>query len=123
MAASATSPEPSLDVICLCAEWCSTCRDYASRFEQIGKTFAQVRFTWIDVEDEADLVDAIEVETFPTLLIARDGRPIFFGPLLPHVETLERLVRNSLTADGERALDDPALLRLMARLQQAGRIA
>ena len=122
MSASATSPEPSLDVICLCAEWCGTCRDYAGRFEQIGRTFAQVRFAWIDVEDEADLVEPIEVETFPTLLIARNGKPIFFGPLLPHVETLERLVRNSLTADGARALDDPALLALMARLQQSGRI-
>jgi thioredoxin 1 len=120
--ASASSPEPSLDVICLCAEWCGTCRDYASRFEQIGKTFPQVRFTWIDVEDEADLVDPIEVETFPTLLIARDGKPIFFGPSLPHVETLERLVRNSLVEDETRALDDPALLGLMARLYQSGQL-
>jgi len=122
MSVSAESPEPSLDVICLCAQWCGTCRDYAGPFEQIGKTFAHVRFTWIDIEDEADLVDPIEVETFPALLIARQGKPIFFGPLLPHIETLERLVRNTLTSDGALALDDLALLGLMARLRLAGRI-
>jgi thiol-disulfide isomerase/thioredoxin len=122
MSESATSLEPRLHVICLCAQWCGTCRDYASRFEQIGKRFPQVRFSWIDIEDEADLVDPIEVETFPTLLIARQGKPIFFGPLLPHGETLERLVRNTLISDGAGALDDPALLGLMARLYQSGPI-
>lgn len=122
MPASTTRPEPTLEVICLCAQWCGTCRDYVSRFEQMAKTFPQARFAWIDIEDEADLVDPMEVETFPTLLIAGKGKPIFFGPLLPHVETLERLVRNSLAEDQARALDDPALLGLMARLQQSGRI-
>lgn len=122
MRASNTSTELSLDVVCLCAQWCGTCRDYASRFVQIEKTFLQVRFTWIDIEDEADLVDPIEVESFPTLLIARGGEPIFFGPLLPHVETLARLVRNSLSGDSASALNAPALFGLMERLQQSGRI-
>jgi len=122
MSKATTRLEPRLHVICLCAQWCGTCRDYASRFEQIEKSFPQVRFSWIDIEDEADLVDPIEIETFPTLLIARNSDPIFFGPLLPHVETLERLVRNSLAEGASRTLDDPAVLGLMVRLRQAERI-
>jgi thiol-disulfide isomerase/thioredoxin len=123
MSESATPLEPRLHVICLCAQWCGTCRDYASRFEQIGKSFPQVRFSWIDIEDEADLVDPIEIETFPTLLITRNGDPIFFGSLLPHFQTLERLVRNSLAENTARTLEDPALMGLMARLEKSGRIA
>ena len=122
MSEATTRPEPRLHVICLCAQWCGTCRDYSSRFEQIERSFPQVRFFWIDIEDEADLVDPIEIETFPTLLIARNEVPIFFGPLLPHMETLERLVRNSLKDDAAHKLKDPALMGLMARLKKSGRI-
>lgn len=114
------SPGASLDIICLCAQWCGTCHDYASRFRQIEKAYPQVRFRWIDIEDQAGLVDPVEVENFPTLLIARGGKPIFFGAVLPHIETLERLVRNSLSEDNARALDNPALSDLMARLRQSG---
>lgn len=114
-------PAAVLDVICLCAQWCGTCSDYASRFGQIGQAFPQVRFIWIDIEDEADLVDPVEVENFPTILIARGGQPIFFGPILPHVETLERLVRNALSDDQPRAWSEPTVLGLMARLQRSGR--
>jgi len=85
-------------------------------------SFPQVRFSWIDIEDESDLVDPIEIETFPTLLVARNGELIFFGSLLPHVETLERLVRNSLKDDAAHKLKDPALMGLMARLKKSGRI-
>ena len=63
------------------------------------------------------------MENFPTLLITRGGAPVFFGPVLPHIETLERLVRQIVADPDARALNDPALLDLMARLQQAGRDA
>ena len=51
---------------------------------------------WVDVEDEADLVDSIDVEDFPTLLIASAGQARFFGTLTPHLETLRRLVQAEL---------------------------
>lgn len=121
MSSSATGSEPSLDVICLCADWCGTCRDYASLFEQIRKTFAQVRFAWIDIEDEADLVEPIEVETFPTLLIARNGEPIF---LVPCCRMWRRWSDWCATAWQRmaRARQDPALLDLMARLRCGQRL-
>jgi thioredoxin 1 len=46
-------------VVCLCAEWCSSCREYGRTFNQVAREFAGVRFLWIDVEDQAALVDAI----------------------------------------------------------------
>lgn len=86
-------PEPGLLVACLCAQWCGVCRGYADVFAQVGARFPQARFMWVDVEDQADLVDPIEVDTFPTLLIAAAGRPVFFGALTPQAGTLERIVR------------------------------
>jgi len=83
-------------VACLCAQWCGTCREYQPLFEQLQAQFPQVRFLWIDIEDEADLVDPIEVENFPTLLIASRDRTLFFGTVTPHLQTLERLLRSTL---------------------------
>ena len=58
---------PSLLVVCLCAQWCGSCREYRSTFEQVAEAFPDMRFLWVDIEDQADLVDPIEVENFPTL--------------------------------------------------------
>lgn len=81
-------------VACLCAQWCGTCRDYQPLFRQLEADFPQARFVWVDVEDESELVDPVEVENFPTLMIARQGQPLFFGTITPHLETLRRLIQN-----------------------------
>ena len=83
-------------VACLCADWCGTCRDYQATFELMQAQFPGTRFVWIDVEDESELIDPIEVENFPTLLITRREQAMFFGTVTPHVETLQRLIRTQL---------------------------
>lgn len=84
--------EPVLDVICLCAAWCGTCKDYGATFEALKAQAGGHRFRWIDIEDEADLVGDIDVETFPTLLIAHAGRVLFAGPVLPRLSDAHRLL-------------------------------
>jgi len=69
------------------------------------RRFEALRFEWIDIEDEAELVDPVDVVDFPTLLIARGGRPVFFGPLPPQPETLSRLLQTHVDAGH----DEPAL--------------
>jgi thiol-disulfide isomerase/thioredoxin len=101
------SDTTELLVACLCADWCGTCRDYQATFEQIQTHFPDARFLWIDVEDESELIDPIEVENFPTLLITRRDEAMFFGTITPHVETLQRLIRTQLE-DGARALPPDA---------------
>jgi thioredoxin 1 len=110
---------PSVLVVCLCAEWCGVCRDYRDRFAQVQTKFAQVRFLWIDVEDEADLLEPLDVENFPTILLAVDAVPRFFGPVLPSVDTLERMIRVHLHEQGASRLQDPALADLLGRIKQA----
>lgn len=81
-------------VVCLCAEWCGTCRDYRAVFSALEREHPDVRFVWVDIEDEADLAGDLDVETFPTLLIA-DGRTVrFLGPLLPQAGVLTRLLES-----------------------------
>lgn len=79
-------------VVCLCAQWCTTCREYRAAFEALAGDWPQVRFEWVDVEDEEAVVGDVDVETFPTILIA-DGRLVrFLGPVLPQPQVLGRML-------------------------------
>ena len=110
-----TSPTEPMLVACLCAQWCGTCKDYAPVFAGLQAEFPDARFRWVDIEDEADLIDPVEVENFPTLLIANGGQARFFGTLLPHMNTLRRLIQSH--ADGStRALPDSAVQALVTKL-------
>ncbi len=111
-----TLPSPVL-VVCLCAEWCGVCRDYRSRFEQAQAKLAQAQFLWIDVEDDADLLHPLDVEDFPTLLIAVGSEPRFFGPITPHIETLERLVKSLMDNTDAPKPVEPEVLALVARIR------
>jgi thiol-disulfide isomerase/thioredoxin len=108
MSTPALPPSPDLLVACLCAQWCGTCRDYRPLFEQLQTEFAPARFVWVDIEDEADLVDPIEVDNFPTLLVVADGHVRFFGTLTPHIDTLRRILQTQLSADASPIADDQA---------------
>jgi thioredoxin 1 len=85
------SPEEFL-VICLCAEWCGTCRDYQAGFNDLAGRFADTRFRWLDIEEQADDLGDLDIENFPTLFIQRGETVLFFGTMLPHLSHLSRLI-------------------------------
>jgi thiol-disulfide isomerase/thioredoxin len=104
-------------VVCLCAQWCGTCRDYAAVFDAATAAFgARCRFMQIDIEDDAALLDGIDIENFPTLLIARGAQPLFFGTITPHAQTLARLVAGALGGDLAPLPPDREVDALAARL-------
>jgi len=120
---TSNTPSPTeMLVACLCADWCGTCRDYQPRFEQLQAQFPGVQFLWIDVEDESELVDPIEVENFPTLLMATRERVQFFGTVMPHLETLQRLIETQLApgapAQPHAPEHDALAKRLWCRISQ-----
>jgi thioredoxin-like negative regulator of GroEL len=98
-------PNEPLLVACLCAQWCRTCDAYRDTLVGIRDALAlshpgdALRFVWVDIEDESELVGDLDIEDFPTILLARGASVRFFGPLLPHAQTLDRLVRSALAGD------------------------
>jgi thioredoxin 1 len=80
-------------VACLCAAWCDTCTAYRPGFLAMAERFPRAEFRWVDIEDEAEAVEDIEVENFPTILVRRGGETLFQGVLLPHHSHLERLLQ------------------------------
>lgn len=93
---------PAPQLLCLCAAWCHLCTAYAPVFAEVVR---RLRTDWpdlaprqIDIEDEAELVGDLDVETFPTIVVLRGAQVLFHGPLPPQPEVLERVVRAALTA-------------------------
>ncbi len=87
---SPDSVDAAWTVVGLCADWCDACRGYRPQFAAFAASTSEARFVWLDVEDDADWVDDIDIETFPTLLVLNRAQPVFFGPVLPRVEVIER---------------------------------
>lgn len=79
-------------VACFCAAWCDTCQEYQSRFAALSDTLPEHTFYWIDIEGHPELLGDEDIENFPTLLVQLHGKTVFFGPMLPHIAHLERLL-------------------------------
>ena len=86
--------------VCLCAGWCGTCGVYRPLFDELAHAHPDVRFEWVDIEDDSDIAGDLDVETFPTLLIADGQRALFLGPLLPQAPVLARLLTSLQAAPG-----------------------
>ncbi|MED5621385.1 thioredoxin family protein [Ideonella sp. BN130291] len=118
MSAAATS---ELLVACLCARWCQLCNSYRATFEAAAARHPGHRFVYVDIEDEADLMHAIDVDNFPTLLVAQGERLQFLGVITPQPDTLERLLRAAEDRNlppAAHALDEAELGELLLGLRQ-----
>jgi thioredoxin-like negative regulator of GroEL len=91
----------TIHVACLCAAWCRLCDDYRAVLESLADEFdrggVSVHWHWVDIEDEADLIGDLDVETFPTIVVADDEQVRFAGAVEPRRETLQRLLRATVT--------------------------
>lgn len=79
-------------VACLCAAWCGTCNDYQGGFTAWAEQHPDIRFAWIDIEDQAAVVGELDIVNFPTLLIQRGDIVAFFGTVLPDLRLADRLL-------------------------------
>ena len=111
--------DEQLLVACLCAAWCTTCTAYRPVLAEVAAQHQDKRFAWIDIEDDADALgdDALDISTFPTVMVLRGGRALFHGSLPPHAATLSRLLHTLASADGSaNATVPPAMAAAVWRL-------
>ena len=86
------TPNP-IAVLCFCAAWCDTCKEYQPKFEMLSARYPDTNFVWIDIEDHPLLLGDEDVENFPTIAILHGNDVRFMGTILPHIEHLDRLIQ------------------------------
>ena len=107
-------------VACLCAQWCGVCREYEAVFaEAASEHAAAASWIWVDIEDHAAVVEGVDIDDFPALLIARgDDAVLFFGPLEPRRQMLLRLLQAAVDGALAPLAGAPNVERLPARVRR-----
>lgn len=103
-----------LVVITLCAQWCGTCREFQPMLERIAAAHPDMLTAWADIEDDAEIVGDVDLDSFPTLAIFRRGEALHFGPSLPLEAVLTRLIER-IALDGGTPQHVPAEVAALGR--------
>ena len=74
------------------AAWCGPCRQFAPIFEQSSEAHPDIKFAKVDTEDQQQLAAAYGISSIPTLVIYRDGIPVFGQPGALPGQALESLI-------------------------------
>lgn len=74
------------------AEWCGPCRMFAPVYEQSSEVHTDVTFAKVDTEDQRELAARYGITSIPTLVIYRDGIPVFGQPGAVPGNVLEDLI-------------------------------
>ena len=105
--------KPGIVFIDFWAAWCGPCRAFAPTYEKVSESNADITFAKVDTEAEQDLAAAFQIRSIPTLMIFRDGIPLFAQPGALPQAALEELVAKA------RALDmDQVRAEIAAQEQQ-----
>lgn len=70
------------------------------------------------MEDQADLVGNLDIETFPTLLVGSSDGLNFLGAVTPQPDVLRRLLHSMLQPGAARLSHQPATQRIIDQLAE-----
>jgi thioredoxin 1 len=78
------------------AAWCGPCRQFGPVFERASEKHPDATFVKVDTDAEQELAQRYGVQSIPTLVVYRDGIPVFGQPGAlpePMLEDVLRQVR------------------------------
>ena len=81
------------------AAWCGPCRMFAPIFERAAEKHTDITFAKVDTDDQVELAARYGVQSIPTLVIYRDGIPLFAQPGALPEPVLEDLIAQTRGLD------------------------
>lgn len=57
------------------ADWCGPCKRLAPIFQELSEEVDSASFVKVNIEDEPDLAAKYSVQSIPTLILFKDGKP------------------------------------------------
>jgi thioredoxin 1 len=83
------------------AAWCGPCRQFGPVFERVSDKHPDAVFAKVDTEAEPELQQRYGVSSIPTLVIYRDGIPVFGQPGALPESALENILQQVRELDME----------------------
>ena len=83
------------------ADWCGPCKQFAPVYERASEAHPDITFTKVDTEADHELAGAYGIQSIPTLVIYRDGIPVYGQPGSLPGDALEDLIRQVRELDME----------------------
>ena len=68
---------PGITIIDFWADWCGPCNAFAPVYEQSSEAHPDVVFAKVDTEAEQMIAAEFDIRSIPTIMIFRDGIPLF----------------------------------------------
>ncbi len=81
------------------ASWCGPCRAFAPVFEKAAEKNTDIVFGKVNTEEQPELAGAFNVSAIPTLMIYRDGLPLFSQAGALPASALDDLIRQVRALD------------------------
>ena len=75
------------------ADWCGPCRMFAPILDEVASAHPDVKVGKVNVDQEKELAAAFRVQSIPTLVVFRDGKPVEHSVGVVSKEEVEALLR------------------------------
>ncbi|MGN6744042.1 MAG: thioredoxin [Amnibacterium sp.] len=101
------------------AAWCGPCRQFAPVYEQSSEQHPDITFAKVDTEDQQQLSAMYGITSIPTLVVYRDGIPIFGQPGALPGQALESLIEQVQSLDMDEVREQWAAQQAQAQAAEA----
>ncbi len=81
------------------ASWCGPCRQFGPIFEQVSDNHPDIAFVKLDTEAEQEIAAAAQITSIPTLMIIKEGVPVFSQAGALPASALEDLITQARALD------------------------
>ncbi|PWB70826.1 MAG: thioredoxin [Holophagae bacterium] len=75
------------------AAWCGPCRAFKPIFEAAAEKHPDVAFVSCNTEEQPELAAMFQIRSIPTLVVFRDGIPVFGQPGMLPAAALDELLQ------------------------------
>ena len=75
-----TVSQKGIVVVDCWAPWCGACKQFSPVYERLARRYPEYTFAGLDTQAQEALARDLGIEQIPTLMVFRDGVPVFCQP-------------------------------------------